>query len=292
MEPYEFRRRGDGSIDFDFYRTGAAALRAQAMRDRATWRLAWRTVLLTAAGALRRDGPRLRNCTGAGRSSRHRVEAREPDRSDVHFAAAAAVLLNVPSNAVGTALALTTQASEQAARSDPQATKAAIAALTAKFGNRLVTSQAVREQHANTTTWIENQPPDAVVFPQATADVQDVGAHLRRPPRAGDRVRHRHLARRPRQRALWRRLDRLPRHEPRAGGALAGPRLRGRARHHPQAAQRASARPGPVLSDRSGRRRLARRHGGDALLRHQRGALRHHEGQRAGARRSCCRTAS
>ena len=39
----------------------------------------------------------------------------------------------------------------------------------------------------------------------------------------------------------------------------------------------------PVLPDRSRRRRLARRHGGDALLRHQRGALRHHEGQCAGA---------
>ena len=37
----------------------------------------------------------------------------------------------------------------------------------------MVTSQAVREQHANTTTWIANQPPDAVVFPQTTEDVQD-----------------------------------------------------------------------------------------------------------------------
>ena len=51
---------------------------------------------------------------------------------------------------------------------------AVIAALTAQFGNRLVTSQAVREQHANTTTWIENQAPDAVVFPQTTADVQAI----------------------------------------------------------------------------------------------------------------------
>ena len=51
---------------------------------------------------------------------------------------------------------------------------AVIAALTAQFGNRLVTSQAVREQHANTTTWIENQAPDAVVFPQTTADVQTI----------------------------------------------------------------------------------------------------------------------
>jgi D-lactate dehydrogenase (cytochrome) len=49
---------------------------------------------------------------------------------------------------------------------------AAIAALNATFGNRVVTSQAVREQHGNTVTWIENQPPDAVVFPQSTSDVQ------------------------------------------------------------------------------------------------------------------------
>lgn len=48
----------------------------------------------------------------------------------------------------------------------------AIAALNAAFGNRVVTSQAVREQHGNTMTWIANQPPDAVVFPQTTADVQ------------------------------------------------------------------------------------------------------------------------
>ena len=42
------------------------------------------------------------------------------------------------------------------------------------FGNRVVTSQAVREQHGNTLTWIANQPPDAVVFPQSTADVQEI----------------------------------------------------------------------------------------------------------------------
>jgi D-lactate dehydrogenase (cytochrome) len=50
----------------------------------------------------------------------------------------------------------------------------AVAALAQSFGNRLVTSLAVREQHANTTTWIENQPPDAVVFPQDAADVQAI----------------------------------------------------------------------------------------------------------------------
>jgi D-lactate dehydrogenase (cytochrome) len=52
------------------------------------------------------------------------------------------------------------------------AIKRTIATLTAAFGNRVVTSQAVREQHGNTVTWIANQPPDAVVFPQSTEEVQ------------------------------------------------------------------------------------------------------------------------
>src|ERR687887_2059352 len=57
---------------------------------------------------------------------------------------------------------------------DPKALTAALGALAARFGNRLVTSQAVREQHGNTTTWVANEPPDAVAFPQDTADVQDI----------------------------------------------------------------------------------------------------------------------
>ena len=64
--------------------------------------------------------------------------------------------------------------SPTAARRDLSVIAATIRELAAQFGNRLVTSQAVREQHANTTTWIANQPPDAVVFPQDTADVQAV----------------------------------------------------------------------------------------------------------------------
>jgi D-lactate dehydrogenase (cytochrome) len=47
-----------------------------------------------------------------------------------------------------------------------------VAELAAAFGNRLVTSQAVRDQHGNNTTWIASQPPDAVLFPQSTDDVQ------------------------------------------------------------------------------------------------------------------------
>src|ERR1700682_6832249 len=59
-------------------------------------------------------------------------------------------------------------------RRDPKAIEAVVRALAARFGNRLVTSQAVRQQHGNTVTWIPNQPPDAVVFPQTTEDVQQV----------------------------------------------------------------------------------------------------------------------
>ncbi len=65
----------------------------------------------------------------------------------------------------------------EATERTPQERKAAdkvIGQLAAQFGNRMVTSQAVREQHAHTTTWIANQPPDAVVFPQNTDDVQQV----------------------------------------------------------------------------------------------------------------------
>src|SRR5437763_1719718 len=62
---------------------------------------------------------------------------------------------------------------EAQTRRNPKAVEAAIGALAAKFGNPVVTSQAVREQHGNILTWIENQPPDAVVFPQSAEDVQD-----------------------------------------------------------------------------------------------------------------------
>ena len=48
-------------------------------------------------------------------------------------------------------------------RPAPGAIEAVVAELAATFGNRLVTSQAVREQHGNTTTWIACAPPDAVV---------------------------------------------------------------------------------------------------------------------------------
>ncbi|NOD34576.1 MULTISPECIES: FAD-binding oxidoreductase [unclassified Ruegeria] len=50
----------------------------------------------------------------------------------------------------------------------------AISILKQRFGDRLQTSTAIREQHGHTTTWIENQSPDAVVFPQNTQEVSDI----------------------------------------------------------------------------------------------------------------------
>ncbi|MGB7033965.1 MAG: FAD-linked oxidase C-terminal domain-containing protein [Xanthobacteraceae bacterium] len=57
---------------------------------------------------------------------------------------------------------------------DRTAADTVIAALAARYGNRISTSASLREQHGHTTTWIDNQPPDAVIFPQGTEEVQDV----------------------------------------------------------------------------------------------------------------------
>src|SRR5215469_4458373 len=70
-------------------------------------------------------------------------------------------------------MVLTKAAAEQKARNSAAIGKA-VTELTAAFGNRVVTSQAVREQHGNTVTWIANQPPDAVVYPQNTEEVQQI----------------------------------------------------------------------------------------------------------------------
>ncbi|NNM71503.1 FAD-binding oxidoreductase [Enterovirga aerilata] len=46
--------------------------------------------------------------------------------------------------------------------------------LTKRFGNRVVTSLAVRQQHAHTTTWLANQPPDIVVLPESAEEVAEI----------------------------------------------------------------------------------------------------------------------
>jgi D-lactate dehydrogenase (cytochrome) len=56
----------------------------------------------------------------------------------------------------------------------PQAVEALNRALAARFGNKLVTSEAIRLQHGHTLTWLANAPPDAVVFVESTQDVVDL----------------------------------------------------------------------------------------------------------------------
>jgi hypothetical protein len=56
-------------------------------------------------------------------------------------------------------------------RHDPERIVAVVHALAALMGDQVVTARAVREQHANTVSWIPNEPPDVVVFPQSTVDV-------------------------------------------------------------------------------------------------------------------------
>ena len=56
----------------------------------------------------------------------------------------------------------------------PEAKRALLAKLSARFGNRFSTGSALREQHANTMTWIKCEPPDAVVFAESTQEVIEV----------------------------------------------------------------------------------------------------------------------
>jgi len=51
---------------------------------------------------------------------------------------------------------------------------AVLGILKQRFGERFQTGQAIREQHAHTTTYIPNQAPDGVVFPDSAAEVQEV----------------------------------------------------------------------------------------------------------------------
>ena len=50
----------------------------------------------------------------------------------------------------------------------------AIAVLRQRFGDRLQTGEAIRRQHANTITWIPNQPPDAVIWVESQDEVCEV----------------------------------------------------------------------------------------------------------------------
>ena len=57
---------------------------------------------------------------------------------------------------------------------DPGAVATVTAILKQRLGDRLQTGQAIRDQHGHTTTWIETQAPDAVAFPESTAEVAEI----------------------------------------------------------------------------------------------------------------------
>jgi D-lactate dehydrogenase (cytochrome) len=52
--------------------------------------------------------------------------------------------------------------------------KTAVGLLRQRFGDRLQTGEATRRQHANTLTWIPNQPPDAVIWVESLEEVREV----------------------------------------------------------------------------------------------------------------------
>lgn len=56
----------------------------------------------------------------------------------------------------------------------PAAVERVKSALAARFGNKLSTAEAVRRQHANSTTWLPVEAPDAVVYAASTEDVQAI----------------------------------------------------------------------------------------------------------------------
>ncbi|GHG89153.1 FAD-binding oxidoreductase [Pseudodonghicola xiamenensis] len=50
----------------------------------------------------------------------------------------------------------------------------AVGILKQRFGDRCQTGLSIREQHGHTTTYIQNQIPDAVVFPAGTEEVSEI----------------------------------------------------------------------------------------------------------------------
>ena len=66
-----------------------------------------------------------------------------------------------------------------AAAATPDALSTPIAILRQRFGDRVQTGEAIRRQHGHTLTWLGNQPPDAVVWVESTAEVQDIVAIAR-----------------------------------------------------------------------------------------------------------------
>ena len=161
--------------------------------------------------------------------------------------------------------------------------------LKALLGDRVSTSAAVREHHGKDESYFPYALPDAVVFRHSTEEVRDVVNICRRhrvpmiPFGVGTSLEGHILAMHGGVSIDLSQMNQvLAVHE-------RGPRRGGAGRRDAQAAQRVHQAHRAVLPGRSGRRRHARRHGGDARLGNQCRALRHDARERAvaesGARR-------
>ena len=73
---------------------------------------------------------------------------------------------------------MTTLMAEAGPRPTESDKEALFERLAARFGDRFSRSEALREQHANTLTWLKVQPPDAVLFAETTEEVAHAVAAL------------------------------------------------------------------------------------------------------------------
>ncbi len=69
---------------------------------------------------------------------------------------------------------MTTAEAEFANDEQSPARAVTLAALKTRFASRYADGLALRQQHAHTTTWIPNQPPDAVIYPETTDEVVEI----------------------------------------------------------------------------------------------------------------------
>ncbi len=145
-----------------------------------------------------------------------------------------------------------------------------------------MTTRAIREQHSHGEGLADAALPDIVVFPHTNEEVAAIVRAVPRRAHSRDRLRRRHVARRPRRGALRRRVPRPVADEPRARRSTTADldcRVQaGVTREQLNAELKGT---GPLLSDRSGRQCDDRRHGVDARVGHQRGSLRHDARERA-----------
>ena len=57
---------------------------------------------------------------------------------------------------------------------DPESRATALDIFKQQFGPRFAVGDAICAQHANTITWLANQPPEAVIWPRSTQEVVDI----------------------------------------------------------------------------------------------------------------------